>query len=94
MIYVYSISYVSQFTRSHGQEKSLSYYDLFDFGVLFYGCIPTLILFYFIHNPTTPVLPVYVNQRQPHLEKDTTWPRGMVIQKVLGIPRRTLFTLD
>ena len=32
MTYVYSFSYVSFFTQSHGQEKSLSYYDLFDFG--------------------------------------------------------------
>ena len=28
MTYVYSFSYVLSFTRSHGQEKSLSYYDL------------------------------------------------------------------
>ena len=61
MTYVYSFSHVSFFTRSHGQEKSLSYYDLFDFGVLFYGRIPTLIFFYFLHNPTTPILPVYVD---------------------------------
>ena len=40
MTYVYSFSYISFFTRSHGQEKSLSYYDLFDFGVLLiYGQI-------------------------------------------------------
>ena len=32
MTYVKSFSYVSSFTRSHGQEKSLSYYDLlYDF---------------------------------------------------------------
>ena len=62
MTYVYSFSYVSQFIRSHGQEKSLLYYDLFDFGVLIYGHIPTLIFFYFLHNPTTPILPVYVDQ--------------------------------
>ena len=72
MTYVYSFSYVLFFTRSHGQEKSLSYYDLFDFGVLLYGHIPTLISFYFLHNPTTPILPVYVDQRQSYLEKDTT----------------------
>ena len=54
--YVYSFSYVSFFTRSHGQEKSLSYYDLFDFRVLFYGCILTLVSFYFLHNPTPPPL--------------------------------------
>ena len=29
MTYVYSFSHVLFFTRSHGQEKSLSYYDLF-----------------------------------------------------------------
>ena len=29
MTYVYSFSHVSFFTRSHGQEKLLSYYDLF-----------------------------------------------------------------
>ena len=28
MTYVYSFSHISFFTRSHGQEKSLSYYDL------------------------------------------------------------------
>ena len=55
--------YVSLFTRSHGQEKSLSYYDLLeDFGVLLYGCILTLILFHFFYNSTTPILPVYVDQ--------------------------------
>ena len=32
MTYVYSFSHASFFTRSHGQEKSLSYYDLlYDF---------------------------------------------------------------
>ena len=36
--------------------------------------IPTLILFHFLHNPTTPILPVYVDQRRPYLEKDTTQP--------------------
>ena len=30
MTYVYSSSHVSFFTRSHGQEKPLSYYDLLD----------------------------------------------------------------
>ena len=64
MTYVYSFSHVSFFTRSHGQEKSLSYYDLlFDFGVLLiYGRIPTLIFFLLLHKPTTPILPIYVNQ--------------------------------
>ena len=94
MTYVYSFSHVSFFTRSHGQEKSSSYYDLFDFGVLFYGCTPTLIFFYFLHNPTTPILPVYVDQQWPHLEKDTTRPRRMVQRKIPQISGRTFFTLD
>ena len=29
MTYVYSFSYVFHFTQSHGQEKSLLYYDLY-----------------------------------------------------------------
>ena len=45
MTYVYSFSYVSLLTISHDQEKSLSYYDLFEFGVLFYGRISTLVFF-------------------------------------------------
>ena len=95
MTYVYSFSHVSFFTRSHGQEKSLSYYDLFDFGVLLiYGRTLTLILFYFLHDPTTPILPVYVDQRRPHLEKDTTRPRGMIIWKIPTVPRRTLVAPD
>ena len=65
-----------------------------NFGVLLYGHIPTLIFFYFLHNPTTPILPVYVNQRRPHLEKDATWPRGMVIRKIPTVPRRTLVAPD
>ena len=92
--YVYSFSYVSQFIRLYGQEKSLSYYDLFDFGVLFYGCIPTLIFFYFLHNSTTPILPVHIDQRQTHLEKDSTRMSCMVQRKVLCVPGRTLFAPD
>ena len=58
MTYVFSF-----FTRSLDQEKSTSYYNLFDFGVLLiYGHIPTIILFCFFHNPTTPILPTYVDQ--------------------------------
>ena len=74
MTYVYSFSHVSFFTISHGQEKSLSYYDLFDFGVLHYGRILTLILFYIFHDSTTPILAVYVDQRRTYLEKDPTRP--------------------
>ena len=56
-------SYVSFFTQSHGQEKSLSYYDLFDFRVpLFYGRTLTLIFLFLLHNPTTPILPINVDQ--------------------------------
>ena len=93
VFYVHMI-YVSFFTRSHGQEKSLFYYDLFDFGVLFYGRTPTLIFFYFLRNPTTPILSVYVDQRRPHLEKDTTRTGSMIIRKVSAVPRRTRFTPD
>ena len=95
MTYVYSFSHVSFFTRSHGQEKSLSYYDLlFDFEVLLYGRTLTLIFLYSLHNPTTPILPVYVDQRRTHLEKDTTRPRGMVLWKIPAVPRRTLLAPD
>ena len=81
MTYVYSFSHVSFFTQLYGQEKSLSYYDLFNFRVLLiYGHIPTLVFFYLLHNPTTPILPVYVDQRWPHLEKDTTWTSCVVIR--------------
>ena len=95
MTYVYSFSHVSFFTRSHGQEKSLSYYDLlYGFGVLLYGRTPTLILFYFLHNPTTPILPTQIEQRRPHLKEDTTRPRGVIIRKVLTVPRRTIVAPD
>ena len=81
MIYVYSFSYVSH-SRSHGQEKSSLYYDLFDFGVLLYRRTPTLILFYSLYNPTTPILPVYVDQRRSHLKKDTPRMSRMVERKI------------
>ena len=39
--HLFPLSYILFFTQSHGQEKSSSHYDLFDFGVyLFYGHIP------------------------------------------------------
>ena len=66
----------------------------FDFGVLFYGRILTLIFFYFLHNSTTPILPVYVDQRRTHLEKNTTRSRCVVIRKIPAVPRRTLVTPD
>ena len=90
-----SFSYVSFFTQSLDQEKSLSYYDLLNFGVLLiYGRILTLISSHFFYNSTTPILPVNIVQRQPHLEKDTTRPRSMIIRKVSAVPRRTRFTPD
>ena len=62
MTYVYSFSYVSVFTRSYGQEKSLSYYDLLlTFEVLLYGRTPTLIFFHFLYDPTTPILPFNID---------------------------------
>ena len=94
MTYVYSFSHVSFFTRSCGQEKSLLYYDLFDFGVLLYGRTPTLILFYFLYNPTTPILPIYVDQQRSYLEKDPTWSQRMIQRKIPRVPRRTLFSPD
>ena len=39
------ITYVSFFTQSYDQEKSSLYYDLFNFGVLFYRRIPTFIFY-------------------------------------------------
>ena len=55
-------SYVFLLTQSYDQEKSPLYYDLLhDFGILFYGRIPTLI-FYFLLNHTTPILTVNVDQ--------------------------------
>ena len=53
-------SYVSFFTRSLDQEKSLSYYDLFDFRVLLYGRILTLIFYFLIYHPT------YTHHQGPH----------------------------
>ena len=76
-------------------REVISYYDLFNFGVLlFYRRISTLIFFHFLHNPTAPILPVYVDQQRPHLEKDTTWPRGVVVRKVPTVPRRTCVAPD
>ena len=80
-------SYVLHFTQSHGQEKSLSYYDLFDFGVLLYGRIPTLVFFHILYNPTTPKLPVYVDKQRTYLQQDPPWTRSMVQQKVPLISR-------
>ena len=67
MFIPFHMFYVFHFTQSHGQEKSLSYYDLlYDFGVLFYRRIPTLI-FYFLLYHATPILTVYIYHATPIL---------------------------
>ena len=76
------------------REVIIVLWSFYDFGVLLCGRIPTLIFFYFLHDPTTSILPVYVVQRRPHLEKDTTRPWGMVIRQVTTVPRRTRVTPD
>ena len=75
MTYVYSFSYiyVPHFTRSHGQEKSLSYYDLFDFGVLLYGHIPTLIPPFFLHHSTTQIFTINIFIVWANLQEHVTW---------------------
>ena len=81
------------FHSSHDHVAKRSHYRImifFDFGVLLiYRRIYTLISFYLLHDPTTPILPVYVDQRRPHLEKDATQTRGMIIWKIPTVPRRT-----
>ena len=46
------------------------YYDLFNFGVLFYGRTPTLIFFF--HYFTTPILTVKVFIVWADLQQDMT----------------------
>ena len=86
------------FHSSHDYMAKRSHYRImifFDFGVLLiYGRTPTLIFFHFLHNSTTPILPVEVNKRRSHLEKDTTRLQGMVIRKFPAVPRRTRVTPD
>ena len=84
------------FSNSHDHMVKRSHYCImifYNFGVSFYGCIPTFILPYFFHNPTTPILPIYVDQQRPYLEKDTTWTQGMIERKIPGI-LRTFLTPD
>ena len=95
MTYVYSLFLM--FHSSHDHMAKKSHYRIMIFymtlGVLLYGRIFTLILF-FLHKPTTPILPIYVDQRWPHLEKDTTRSKGMAIRQVTTVPRRTLVAPD
>ena len=57
------------FTQLYGQEKSLLYYDLFDFRVLFYGRISTLIFYFLFYHPTS-ILTIDVFIIGTDLEKD------------------------
>ena len=85
------------FHSSHDHMAKRSHYQImifFNFGVLLYGHIPTLPSFYFLHKPTTPILLIYVIQQRPYLEKDTTWLRCVVIQKIPTVLRRTILTPD
>ena len=72
MTYVYSLL---MFHSSHDHMAKRSHYCIMIFltsELLLYRRVPTLILFLLFHNSTTPILPVYVQQRWPHLEKDTS----------------------
>ena len=84
-------SYVSHFTQSHGQEKSLLYYDLFDFGVLLYGRIPTLIFFFHFFYTPTPILTIQVLIIQANLKKSIRRPWCIEKRKIPRIWWRTLF---
>ena len=61
MTYVYSFL---MFYSSHDvmAKRSQHHIMVFYFGVLIDGRIPTLISFYLLHKPTTPILPIYVDQ--------------------------------
>ena len=67
MTYVYSLF---MFHSSHDPMAKRSHYRIMifymTFGVLLYGRTLTLILILFLHNSTTPILPVHVDQRRPH----------------------------
>ena len=85
------------FHSSHDHMAKRSHYRIMifsNFEVLFYGRTLTLIFFYILHNPTTPILPVYVDQRRSYLEEDTTRSGSVVIRQISAIPRRTLITPD
>ena len=68
MTYVYSLYHVSFFTRSHGQEKSLSYYDLFRLQSTNLRTHPHP---HFLLLPPQPHHPY-----TPHLCRSTTAPPG------------------
>ena len=91
MIYVYSFFHVSFFTRSHGQEKSSSYYDLFNFRVLFYGHTPTFIFLFLLYYPT-PILTIKILIIWADLEKSVQRPRCMEKREILRVQWRTMFS--
>ena len=79
------------FTWSHGQEKSLLYYDLFNFRVLFYGRTPTLIFFFHILYTPTPILTIEVLVMWADLEKSMRRPRCMAKREIPAVRWRSLF---
>ena len=90
MTYVYSLFFM--FLSSHDHMAKRSHYHIMiflDFGVLIYGRIPTFIFPHFLYISATPKLPVHIDQRRPHLEKDTTKARGMVVRKFSTVLGRT-----
>ena len=96
MTYVYSLFLMFHLSHDHMAKRShcrIMIFSTLEYK-LFYRRTLTLILFYFLHNPTTPILPVYVDQRRPHLEKDTTRPRGVISRQISAVPRRTRVTPD
>ena len=94
MTYVYSLSLMFYLSHDHMAKRSHYRIMIFYFGVLFYGCTPTLVLLYFPHNTTTPILPINVDQRWSYLEKDPTGSRRMVQWKIPQVPGRTFFSPD
>ena len=96
MTYVNSLFLMFHSSRDHMTKRShyrIMIFSTLEYG-LFYGRTPTLIFFYFLRNPTTPILSVYVDQRRPHLEKDTTRTGSMIVWEIPTVPGRTLITPD
>ena len=68
----YFMFYVLSFLTITWPREVISYYDLFDFGVLLYGRTPTLILPFFFHHSTTPILTINILIVQANLEENMT----------------------
>ena len=86
-------SYIFLFTQSHGQEKSSSYYDLFDFGVLFYRYTPILIFIFSFHH-TTPILTVDILIVWADLQQYVTGTHCVKRREIVRIWWRTSLTPD